>query len=156
MTSTTSSSNRAHALLYPDPARTASAGLLLVRLAAGFVLAPHGIAKLSGGVNMLATGLASRGLPAPGLLAWCATLAESVGAIFVALGLLTRPAAAAAGFTMVVAWSTMHLADAANIGGPKGPAFEYPFLLSVLFLAIAIAGPGRYSLDAKLFGRPRR
>ncbi len=155
MTSTTSST-RLRALLYPDLARTGSLGLLLVRLAAAFVLAPHGLAKLSGGVNMLAMGLASKGMPAPGLLAWCATLSEFLGALLVAIGLLTRPAAAAAGFTMVVAWSTMHLADAANIGGPKGPAFEYPFLLSVIFIAIAIAGPGRYSVDAKLFGRARR
>jgi putative oxidoreductase len=47
----------------------------------------------------------------------------------------------------------MHLPDAAKIGGPGGSAFEYPFLLSINALALAIAGGGRQSLDAVLFGR---
>jgi putative oxidoreductase len=142
-----------HALLYPDPRRTGSVALLIVRLATGLMLAPHGWAKLTSGPAGLAGGLAQRGLPAPTLLAWCATLAELVGGLFVALGLLTRPAAAAASFTMVVAWATMHLADAAQIGAGPGARFEYPFLLSLCFAAVAIAGGGRYSLDAVLFGR---
>lgn len=143
-----------HALLYPDARRTGSIALLLVRLGAGLMLAPHGWAKLMSGPAGLAGGLAQQGLPAPTLLAWCATLAELFGGLFVALGLLTRPAAAAASFTMVVAWATMHLADAAQIGaGANGARFEYPFVLSICFLAVAIAGGGRYSLDAVLFGR---
>ena len=67
-----------------------------------------------------------------------------------------RPAAASVSFTMVVAWATMHLNDLPNIGAQGGPAFEYPFLLSIAALAIALAGPGRFSLDAKIFGRGGR
>jgi putative oxidoreductase len=141
------------ALLYPVQSRTASAGLLLVRLATGLLLVPHGYAKASGGVTMLAAGLAQKGFPAPTLLAWCATLAELVGGLMLALGLLTRPAAAVVAFNMVVAWASMHLADFLKIGGPGGSAFEYPFLLSLNALALVIAGGGRYSLDAVLFGR---
>jgi putative oxidoreductase len=141
-------------LLYPrpEPHVLGSIGLLLVRLATGLMLVPHGYAKISGDVVLLAAGLASKGFPAPTLLAWCATLAELLGGLFVALGLLTRPAAAVVAFNMVVAWASMHLGDIAKIGGPGGSAFEYPFLLSMTALAIAIAGPGRYSLDAVLFG----
>jgi putative oxidoreductase len=142
-----------HALLFPDPRRTSSIVLLLVRVAAGLMLAPHGYAKLMSGPAGLAGGLAQKGLPAPTLLAWCATLSELLGGLLVALGLLTRPAAAAAAFTMFVAWTTMHLADAALLGASGGARFEYPFLLSVCFVAVAIAGGGRYSLDAVLFGR---
>jgi putative oxidoreductase len=111
---------------------------------------PHGVYKLLGGAKGLAAGLASRGAPAPIALAWCATLAEAVGGLLVAIGLLTRPAAAAACVTMVVAWSTSHLGDAIRIGTAKGGVFEYPLLLSVLFLTIALAGPGRYSVDARI------
>ncbi|AKT43084.1 DoxX family protein [Chondromyces crocatus] len=145
------------ALFYPDPARTGSLGLLIVRVAAGLVLMPHGIYKALDAAQSLARGLAAKGLPAPLTLAWCATLAELVGGALVALGLLTRPAAVTACITMVVAWSTSHLGDARFIGLGKGAAFEYPLLLSLLFLAIAISGPGRYSLDAMLFDlRPHR
>jgi putative oxidoreductase len=50
----------------------------------------------------------------------------------------------------------MHLNDLPNIGAQGGASFEYPFLLSIAALAIALAGPGRFSLDAKIFGRSGR
>jgi len=138
------------ALLYPDSARTSSIALLLVRVGAGAMLFPHGLFKLMGGVSGFAGGLASRGWPAPTLLAWSATLAELVGGALMVVGLFTRPAAAAAALTMLVAWSTSHLGDLPKIGRSGGAAFEYPFLLMICALAIAIAGPGRFSLDARV------
>lgn len=147
--------SRVRALFYPDPTRSGSLGLLLVRVAAGGLLVPHGVLKLVAGVSGFAGALAAKGLPSPLVLAWCATLAEAVGGALVVLGLLTRPAALSACITMVVAWSTTHLADAAKIGTGKGVPFEYPVLLSLIFMAITFAGPGRYSLDALIFGRRR-
>lgn len=147
--------SRVRALFYPDPTRSGSLGLLLVRVAAGGLLVPHGVSKLLGGVSGFAGALAAKGLPSPLVLAWCATLAEAVGGALVVLGLLTRPAALSAFITMVVAWSTTHLADAAKIGTGKGVTFEYPLLMSLIFMAITFAGPGRYSLDALIFGRRR-
>ncbi|EYF08770.1 DoxX family protein [Chondromyces apiculatus] len=144
------------ALFYPDPARSGSLGLLLMRVGAGMLLVPHGMHKLVDGARSMAEGLAVRGMPAPFVLAVCATLAESVGGVLIVLGLLTRPAAASACITMLVAWSTMHLGEAQFLGTGKGTPFEYPVLLSVLFLALAVAGPGKYSLDALIFGRRQR
>lgn len=145
------------ALLSPEAGRPFyDHALLLVRAATGLVVVPHGVYKLLGGPAGLAGGLAAMGFPAPTLLAWCAVLAEAVGAALMVLGLATRPAAASVSFTMVVAWATMHLNDLPNIGAQGGPAFEYPFLLSIAALAIALAGPGRFSLDAKIFGRGGR
>lgn len=141
--------------LNPEPGRFGPIALFIVRVATGLVVLPHGYYKAMGGVAGLAGGLASKGVPAATLLAWCATLAEFVGAALMVLGLLTRPAAASVSFTMVVAWATMHLSDLPNIGAKGGPSFEYPFLLSMTALAIAIAGPGRYSLDERFFGRGR-
>jgi putative oxidoreductase len=140
------------ALLAPGPSRVDLA-LLLVRIATGVMMLAHGYYKLIGGVSGLAQGLAAGGLPAPGLLAWCATLAEAVGGVLMIIGLATRPAAAAISFTMVVAWLLVHLKDIPKIGAQGGAAFEYPFLLSITALAIALAGAGRHSLDARLFNR---
>jgi putative oxidoreductase len=140
------------ALLAPGPNRVDLA-LLIVRVAAGLMILPHGYYKLWGGVSGLAQGLAAGGLPAAGLLAWCATLAELVGGALMVIGLATRPASAVVSFTMVVAWAMVHLKDIPKIGAQGGAAFEYPFLLSMAALAIAISGAGRFSLDAKLFDR---
>lgn len=137
-------------LLNPESARTSSIALLLVRVGAGAMLFPHGVYKLMGGVSGFAGALASRGWPAPTLLAWGATLSELVGGALIVVGLFTRPAAAAAAVTMLVAWSTSHLGDLPKIGRQGGAAFEYPFLLMMCALAIAIAGPGRFSLDARI------
>ena len=141
------------ALLYSEHNRSASIALLIIRVTVGLFMAAHGFAKLSGGVGEFAGALAGMGFPLPGFFAWCAVLAEFVGGLLMTLGLLARPAALAVGFTMVVAWVAVHLGDLPKIGGQGGSAFEYPFLLSISALGIAIAGPGRYSLDALLLGR---
>ena len=143
------------AALNPEPGRFGPLALFLVRVATGLVVFPHGYFKVMGGVAGLSAGLASKGVPAAPLFAWCATLAEFVGGLLMVLGLLTRPAAASVAFTLFVAWSTMHLGDLPNIGAKGGASFEYPFLLSITALAIALAGPGRYSLDAIVFKRGR-
>jgi putative oxidoreductase len=140
-------------LLYPEPERTGSLALLLVRVATGAMVLPHGWFKAANGAVGLAGGLASKGWPVPTFFAWSATLAELVGGALMIIGLFTRPAAAMVCFTMLVAWIGNHLADAARIGQGGGVAFEYPFLLSVLALAVAIAGPGRYAVDARLARR---
>ena len=142
-------------VLATDPTRFASVALLIVRAATGAVLAPHGWYKLVDGAQRLSGGLSAKGLPMPYVLAWCATLAELLGGVMLIAGLFTRPAAATVFVTMVVAWASSHLGDLPKIGGPGGPAFEYPFLLSMTALAIALAGPGRYSADAALEARLR-
>ena len=115
-------------LLSTNPGRHASVALLLIRVATG------ACSRLTVGPSSPTArrsspaGLRPRGCP------WHASgvvrdLSELVGGLLLVLGLLTRPAAAVVSFTMVVAWATVHLADAAKIGGPGGPAFEYPFVL---------------------------
>lgn len=144
------------AILSSGPNRFVDLALLIVRAATGLMMFPHGYFKLMDGAAGLTKGLAAGGMPAPALLAWCATLAEAVGAALMIVGLATRPAAASVAFTMVFAWATVHLGDMAKIGQQGGAAFEYPFLLSMTSLAIALVGAGRYSLDARFFGKGSR
>jgi putative oxidoreductase len=116
---------------------------LLVRMVAGFSLAyGHGLPKAQNGAVKLASGLAADGWPLPHVFAWCATLAELVGGVLVAIGLLTRPAAAAAAFTMFVA-----LYQHRNDGFVS---MEKALLFAVIFVAATIAGSGRWGLDAKM------
>jgi putative oxidoreductase len=133
--------------------RAEALGWLFVRACAGLFVAAHGYAKLSAGLGGFAIGLARKGFPTPNALAVCAVASELVGGVLVAMGLFTRPAAASLTVTMVVAWASTHLGDAANLGQPSGGKFEYPFLLSVVFASLALAGAGSISLDRRLFSK---
>jgi uncharacterized membrane protein YphA (DoxX/SURF4 family) len=70
------------------------------------------------------------------------------------VGLLTRLASLGIATNMVVALAMVHLPHGHPfVGKPGGPSFE----LAAVYLACAILflllGPGRFSLDALLFGR---
>lgn len=74
-----------------------------------------------------------------------AMVAEVVCAMLVVVGFATRWAALAVAFTMVTAFTVAH--GAKLVGEGNG---EMPFIYLAGFLAILVAGPGRYSVDAKL------
>jgi putative oxidoreductase len=128
--------------------RLLNSGLLALRLGIGFGLFwLHGRAKLVSASAYLLSArkwdfvnvVASLGFPAPFAFAAAAALAESVGALLLAVGLLTRPAGAAVAFTMTVAIS-LHLR------GSQTPELALLYLLPAV--SLALTGPGRYSLDS--------
>jgi putative oxidoreductase len=77
--------------------------------------------------------------------------AEFGCALLVVLGLMTRLAAIPLVFTMSVAAFIVHRADPWTMGA--GASKEPAMLFLIPFLALAFTGAGRFSLDAKLFGR---
>lgn len=130
--------------------RSADLALLLLRLWMGLtVLALHGwpkLLRLQAGNLKFADPL---GLgPGPSLV--LATAAETLGALLVIVGLATRWSAMALAFTLVVAFGSVH--SGALRGENNG---ELPFVLAGALLAIAVAGPGRFSVDARWLPRQR-
>ncbi|WP_435840813.1 DoxX family protein [Streptomyces cinnamoneus] len=134
----------------PPPAEAGtgvSLGLLLLRLMLGIIMVGHGTQKLFGwfdgpGIDGVAKGFAALGYPAPKAMSVIAGLSETLGGLGLALGLLTPLAAAAVLGTMVnalgVTWD----------GGfflPKG--VEFTLLVALSATALALTGPGRYSVD---------
>ena len=138
------------------------AALFILRLS-GFGLAlAHGWPKierfLGGESAQFVEGVARLGFPYPTFFAWAATLAELLGGLLIALGLLTRFAAGFAAFTMFVAAFFRHrLAHQAmaffglypvspeqleSWGNPERAA-----LYLLVFLALVLLGAGRISLD---------
>ena len=122
----------------------------LIRAATGLILMPHGAQKLFGwfgGYGLEGTGgffAQNLGLE-PGV-AWAALVGgtEFFGGLFVALGLLTRPAALGVAIVMAVAVFAVHLPNGffAVQGG-----YEYPLLWGLVALAIAFKGGAGMSLD---------
>jgi putative oxidoreductase len=144
--------------------------LLLLRLCGLGMALAHGYGKLAalaaGEGGRFIAGVEALGFPLPGLFAWAAALAEFLGGLCVALGLGTRIAAAFAGFTMFVAAFARHHAfqhllvavgaltvseeTARSWGSP-----EMALLYLVVFVALALTGGGRFSVDRLLPGRRR-
>lgn len=126
--------------------------LLALRATTGGYLALHGVSKLRGGVEKFAGGLAEKGFPMPSVMAWCATLAELVGGLLLLVGFATRPASASLGVTMLVALLSYHAHQIKQLGTGGGVGFEYPSLLFVVTLFFAVSGPGKLSIDQRVFG----
>ncbi|MFH9009591.1 DoxX family protein [Streptomyces afghaniensis] len=124
------------------------AGLLVLRVAVGLLIAGHGIQKVS--FRLGGDGLAGGteefrrdGFRGGRLTALAAGAGQIGSGLFLAAGLLTPLAAMAAMGVMTVAGS---------VKWPKGlwvqhDGYEYPLVLVVVSAALALTGPGRWSVD---------
>ncbi|HLI28953.1 MAG TPA: DoxX family protein [Chloroflexota bacterium] len=126
--------------------------LALIRLVVGLLLAGHGAQKLFGwwggpGLRGMAGWLGSMGLPAPWALALFVALCEFLGGLAFALGLLTPLAALAITAVMLGAIGIVHWAHGLWV---TNHGFEYPLVILATAVAIGLAGPGVYALDAAL------
>ncbi|MBE1298846.1 MAG: DoxX family membrane protein [Alteromonadaceae bacterium] len=125
---------------------------LVLRVPVGIILAAHGAQKLFawfGGYGLEGTGqwMASIGLEPGYLMALMAGSAEFFGGIALALGLLTRPAAAVSAFTMLVALFVVHGSNGLFL---TNNGYEYALALFAATFALTIQGAGRYSIDSLL------
>lgn len=120
--------------------------LLLLRVWAGIVIIAHGVnhgRTLEGTANWFA----SKGFKSAQLNARVSALSEIAVGLGLIAGFLTTLAAAVLVATMFVAfWSIHRFAGFFNFHRPD-EGWEYVATLSVVALALAIAGPGRYSVD---------
>jgi putative oxidoreductase len=132
----------------------AAAGLALLRLAAGGFLLPHGLGKLFSGPGPGLAGfraeLRSFGLPAAGPLPPLLARVQAGSGLLVLIGWQTRPAALCAAAFIAV---TVVLARG-NGWYWMQRGVEYPLFWLLVLLALALLGPGAWSLDTWLGGQP--
>jgi putative oxidoreductase len=133
---------------------------LILRLFLGIVMFPHGAQKVLGwfGGAGFATTLASFSdkMHIPAVFAILAILTEFFGPIALLLGFLTRLAALAIAFDMLVAALLVHVHSGFFmnwLGKQKGEGIEYDLLLWAIALALIIQGAGRFSLDRLIAAR---
>ena len=129
-----------------------SVGILVLRLAVGLAMAGHGTQKMLGwfgGHGAAGTVGFMRQLGFRPARAWAAgaMLSETVGGLLLAAGLLNPVGGLAVAAAMLTASFAVHWGKGffAQSGG-----VEVPFLYLVSAVAVAISGPGRYSLDSLL------
>ena len=118
----------------------ANVGLLILRVFIGAALLTHGWGKMFGDLGGFIEGVGKMGFPAPAVLGFLAAFAESFGAILLAVGLLTRPAAFLIVATMAGAALKVH-------GGQSFGEQEMAWLYLVPALFFLLKGAGKWSLD---------
>ena len=127
-------------------------GLLVLRLGLGIMLLFHGAPKLLAGHDrwsQLGTAMSSVGVSAaPVFWGLMASFSEFLGAVCLILGIFSRMASFLLFVTMAIA-ASWHLSRGDGLMG-SSHAIE----LGIVFLALVISGPGRFSLDDRL--RPFR
>jgi putative oxidoreductase len=125
--------------------RSADVGLLVIRAWVGAtMLLLHGMMKINNFTAMSSKFADPFGLgPKASLI--LAIFAEVVCSALLILGLFTRFAAIACITTMSVAFFMVHKTA---LSGPKSG--ELAFIYLAIYVTLLIAGPGRFSMDAKL------
>jgi len=119
--------------------RYAPQALSLLRIVAALLFLLHGSSKLFGFPPF------PRALPEPGELLWIGAVIELIGGLMLLAGIFSRPVAFILSGEMAVAYWMFHAPQSTfpsvNMGEPA-------ILFCFIFLLIAAAGPGPWSLDA--------
>lgn len=118
--------------------------LSVLRIVVALVFMEHGTQKLLAFPDGKLAGM-----PFGSLVAWSGVIELGTGALM-ALGLFTRPAAFLASGTMAVAYWVAH---APRDFFPVNNGGDAAILYCFLFLYLVFAGPGPWSLDARLAQR---
>ena len=122
--------------------------LLLLRFIAGLAFMFHGWGKIQNPFDWMGPdGFV------PGFLQALAAIAEFGGGLAWILGLLTPLASLGIASTMVVAFSMHAILRGDPFVAKGGPSYELAILYFCVALVLIAIGPGRFSLDAQVFGR---
>ncbi len=131
---------------------------LVLRLTLAVVMFAHGAQKALGwfggsGLRATLDLLRKSGVPSP--VAVLAIMAEFLGPLGLAVGLLTRVAALGIAAVMLGAILTVHRQHGFFMnwyGNAQGEGFEYHVLVIGLAVALVLNGAGVWSLDAVIAG----
>jgi putative oxidoreductase len=127
--------------------------LMIVRLALGIVILPHGLQKTLGlfggpGYSGTMAMFTSQGMPAA--LAFLVILGESAGSLGLIVGFLSRIAGFGISCIMLGAIAMVHWPNGLFMnwsGKQAGEGFEFHILALGIALAVLVGGGGKSSVD---------
>ncbi|HBS06471.1 MAG TPA: hypothetical protein DEA96_15995 [Leptospiraceae bacterium] len=132
--------------------------VLLLRLSLGLVMLAHGAQKLTGWFggfgfeNTMSYFTETLGMP--WILGFSVIMIESLGSVFLVLGLLTRPVALGLLIIMLSAALIVHWPHGFFMnwfGNQEGEGIEFFILAAGMALALVRSGGGSFSIDS-IFG----
>jgi putative oxidoreductase len=125
--------------------------MALLRITLGLIYVLHGYRALHGGARGMAGYIAKIGFPAEfaATLAWYLIVVHIVGGVLLVIGYWTRLAAALQLPIMLSALVLVHWKQGFD-------RVEFPLLVLIATLAIALMGPGTLAIDKAAGGAPRR
>lgn len=122
-------------------------GKLILRIALGVLVLLHGVAKLKGGLTGIEGMVAAQGLPT--FVAYGALIGEVLGPLLLLAGFYARIGALLIAINMLFAFALVHLGQLAQLNEQGGWALELQGMLLASAVALALLGPGRYSVNGR-------
>jgi putative oxidoreductase len=124
-----------------------SVGKLVLRVALGVLILLHGIAKLKGGVGGIVGMVSAAGLP--GFVGYAVYIGEVLAPLMVIAGWYSRLGGALIAVNMLFAIALAHRAEVFALSSSGGWAIELQGMLLFAAIAVALLGPGRFSVNGK-------
>lgn len=120
--------------------------LLLIRVVVGIAFILHGWGKIQSPFSWMHES------SIPGILQALGAIAEFGGGIALILGVVSNLAAFGIFCTMIVAAIYHGVVRGDPFMGKGGPSYELAVAYLMISLLLMVMGPGRFSLDRKIFG----
>jgi len=123
-------------------------GRLILRVALGALVLLHGIAKLRGGMGGIVGMVEAHGLP--GVLGYGVLIGEVLAPLMLIAGFYARIGALLVAINMLFAFALVHMGDLTQLSPQTGGwALELQGMFLFTAIALALLGPGRYSVNGR-------